>query len=1708
MKNKFISLLSLIIFSMSMAQAQSPCSLYLNTDFDSECLITAYIKERPGLWGQGLEDCMLACKGNTVQYTAVCPNGIQYMWTISGAASYYLTNQNRTAVVTWGNGDVANISVNVVTADSSTCTAETCVLLMESPHIASSTIPYYYIDQTTGDKVIDVCMNETVELIDSSTAGQTPIVGHYWETPFGNASTPNHTITVTQPGHYTIEHRVQNECGCEDVEVYILNVSEDIKLALSCYGTVCAGAQETYTLMEPHCSQYMWSVEGGTYTVDPTNSATINVQWGNPSNGYGVISIDANYCDSPCKALASIKIPVISSNTQISGPDVVCVGDVQQFELPVWGSTSYNWEVIPSSGFMVANTEEVNQILIKFTQTGTYTLKANYECEFIGCGPYSSSKTIVVKDTMSINSQDSILCKGSTGGYTTWHGNPVTWRVYNQSTNQLLFTTNGIALAYNFANSGNYKVVASSSYYCDDAEYLVTVLANPPALSSTDGPHTACTNSSISLSGSPTHPNYFLVWEPVCSSALPTSVEGNTVTINFENDVCDVAVYQVDNEYGCRSTAFVHEVNLFQLAPHGLPAVTTACAGSVVQLSVPNQSSKVTYEWTINPANAASVIGDHFQPTVNILTNHLSNATPPYLVNVTLKRTYCDDIEVYETVQLSIEDVQSPTISYPDTVCQYEPATFSTTEGTLVTSHYTWQFSDTSTLYHGPVITRSFSQDGLVDFTLSYRPDPNCDPAVVHGQLYVQAAPSVAISFSGTDLSVPYQPGYAYVWTFDNNEVSYTSTCPVTYGYGTYCCTVTTNTTPSCHQSSCYIILPPQPDTCETVDVHVESQDCNVFVLSADSTLGLFYSWSLSISSNGSHCTPSTSHNTATAYFYVPGTHYVNVSAELDGQCYNGVQQVTVDCVPKIELSYNCNGYIVIKDKSLYRSGYPIPVRTLSMSGFGSIQITYPSMSDSIYIGNPTSTTYTVVMTMAGNGCTCSKSITLEPDPEIGSINIPNDMCANVPFLFSATASGSAYYWEFGDGSSNMNNGIFHTYKPQSTENYTVTLTAYNNLGCSTSEEQLVTVYLNHLNGTLEPLSPNPVCPGAIRTIQYTQYLNSALYYWYQDGSLKAYNANRQYNAYETGDYKVKVVESLHGCQVERSRNIGFYNEPIARITGNTEYCFGERVKLKGNTGSNNQYFWYVSGPQSFSFTSQESNISFVPTYSGPYYATIIVTSPDGCMVTATCTLTVHQQPAAPSISFSGNKCIHNPPVEVHSNGGQSLLWSNGYHGVTAYYYVPGFISAYYIDPATGCPSARKQMFIPPAPNYDALLTGCYEKCPNELTDSLHVYCLYPYHDSLFHWYWYRGVTLVDSDTTINPGLIFSGFGQYYLNSHYGDGCSSTSPTLNISKKEACPCEDITVSVRQECYEKDCKLYYKLSVTLCDTGTQSVTFDQLITNSGSNIVSVTSLPVTVVPGGGCQTIIILLEYDDYANGYIEFTLYDSQRNCEKTFTEYLDWRKCIRDGCVFKDYTIKFLELSSTQYHTSYFNVQFTLPSNTTDLVAMWSEPSQLLSYNYLPFTNVDATLMLSYGLLTQMAANSESICFHAILCIDKKYLCHAEICVPAKYFLEKIPEYFRQFLDSTTDDSDSTRNFQSSSFIPQIDKPYLAPNPARDEVTVMGIAPEEVAEIIVLNMQGREVADVHNDYRFNVSRLAKASYIVRVVTTDKQVYYLKLVKQ
>lgn len=1691
-------LLPLLLCGMLFAQAQSGCDLYINTDFDSECLLTEYIREKPYLWEQGFENCLAACKGNTVEYTAVCPNGVQYFWTISGSSSYYLTNQNRTAVVTWGNNnDVGNISVNVVTSDTNTCTAEACVLLMESPQIESATVPAYYIDQY-GTKIIEVCLNETVDLMDMSLAGQTPIVGCLWETPFGDASTPNHTITASQTGEYVIVHRVQNECGCEGYEEITLKVMKSEALKLSCYGTVCAGSQETYTLPEPYCSQYLWSVEGGTYTVDSSGPATINVQWGNPSSGYGVISIDASHCESPCNVLTSIKIPIISQNASISGPDVVCVGDVQQFELPVWGSTSYSWQVLPPAGVNIANTEGQNRILLHFGQTGTYTLKATYECDFLGCGPDTAAKTIVVKDTMSINSGDNTLCKGATGHYTTWHGNSVAWRVYDQSNTQI-YSTNDVALSYTFNAAGRYRIVASNSNYCDDAEYLVTVLDNPSALTGTDGPHTACIGSSILLSATPAHPNYYLEWVQLCA---PYNTEnGDEVTINYGSDVCDVAVYQIDAENGCRSAAYLHEVAAFQLAASGLPSSVSVCAGDTLNRTVPWQEN-VLYEWTISPAGAASIQGDHLSNSVTILVNHLANNQPSYAM-VTLKRTCCSGAEYAETFLLTTIDVPTPTISYSTPVCQGDNANFYVTSPVSNPSDYTWHIGGSS--YVGETASHIFNQAGNQAFTLEYHPYPSCPAVVVSGTMEVVPAPVVAPYFDGQNVGVIYYPNASYVWEVNGNTQQFNSNvCPYTTT-GTYCCTVTYTTTPSCSSSGCITIAGSNPGgDCIAMSCS-SSVACATATVSLTNNSGGDVLWSITpqISGNAFTYTDNTSASIAFSY---PGAYTVRGTATVNGQCYMGTTTCTIECVPDFSLSYTCNNPVAFEDRTLCLTSGLIASRNIYIQETG---ITYNNVGSSttfplssFVLGGANHITLTVYLSN-GQQCQITKELVIDALPSITSLNISQYMCEGTPFLFSANATGSSFIWDFGDGTYLEGNNVYHAFANSST----VSLVVYNEDGCSiSSNPAYVFVVHNDIQAGYLSAIGQDVCPGTSRQLKFIPhipYINN--YYW--EFSTNSVTDNT-YDIYQTGDYHV-LVENTYGCKKERMKNVRFLNAPTARITGKTTCCLGEEVKLNGNTGSSNSYTWTITGP-SYSHTFTTSNITFTPAQPGTYNVTLDVTNTSsGCTKTATCTLTVHQQPAAPPISFYLNKCIHKPPVYVHSTTGQDLLWSNGFHGVDAEYYVPGFLTAHYIDPTTGCPSERSTLFIPPAPNYDALLTGCYGRCKKEIPDTLHTYGIYPYAPSSFHWDWYENGVWSTGGNTLYANLPLNNFGSYYLETQYGNGCASTSPAFTLEDEEPCPCDSIDIDLATRCeMADDCSLYYTMDIFIHNNGSQPVTFDQLFARSSYAGLSANPLPVTIAPGGS-EMVHVEFGFLDFANPYITFTLLNAGLGCETSFTVYFDWHECVEEGCeLVDDFEAVFEPDLSTPHQTSYFKVHLLFSPNASNLQALWCDPPQLLNYYYSPPVDVYALLMLNYAQLTQMAMAGEEICLHAIIC-DDGTPCHVIYCVPAEDILNEISEDMRQLTDSITADNDtSIRRLQADTAIPIAAKPYLAPNPAKDEVAVMGIEPENVAEITILTMQGSQIAAYRNDYRFNVSRLAKASYIIRVVTTDKQVHYLKLVKQ
>lgn len=1691
MKKFYLILMLLSVFGSSHLLAQDSCGLYIRTDFDSECLLTTLVADGSLTHVDESEDCWLACKGNTVSYTAVCDHVGDVSWVVTGADHFTIDSTGATVTVTWGDGDVGHLSTSVNIGDSLSCTVEVCVFLIESPQVASTSVPGFYYD-TYGLKHIEICQDELIELIDISSAGSTPITGYLWSSPYGNGSSDHYYIRPSQTGEFSIAHSVQNECGCVDEEKIYVNVVAPTKLDISCHGTACAGTEGTYTADGPNCTQYHWLVEGGSISQGQ-GTPTIMVSWGEPSSGYGVILLDASLCNTPCDALFSVKVPVISDNVDITGPDTVCAGDYEIYGLPAWGATNYQWTLTSTTGAYIRGGTDPNQCLVEFVEAGTYLIKVNYHCPFLDCGPFTATKKIFVMKRLEIESDVSTLCEDSVGIFTAGlsYTDPGTWCVYD-SVNNLIYQAVSDSIHYIFNHPGGYRITVSNHNYCNTAEYSVTVLARPPALTNVIGPHEACFNSTIQLSATPIHPRYYLEWKPLCTDASPSVHDGEEVSVQYGSTVCGVAVYQIDNEYGCPSEAYIHQVDTFRLLPLGIPDDTTVCAGASVEYYASDQLPNVTYRWTIEPANAASVLDDHLLPHVEILTNHLHNVQPPYLVDVTVRRTYCSILERYDHVAIHVMDVTPPQLVCPDTVCAHQTSQF-TAVGGATGGLYRWAFSDTESTFPGSTVHRTFDTTGVVNYSLTYFPDDGCDSVVVSSSVYVCPTPLSTITMSDSVLYVPVQSGVTYTWSVNGViEPDSTSNSFRLGNAGLYCCTVTGASPCGCTSISCYSHHPPQPDTCITLNILSATTSCNVATVVATNPVYRPFTWTSS--SQGTEIVTSANTDTAHLVFHVPGIHTITASFEQNGQCYRGQYRDTIDYVLGLELIRNCDGNLTIIDHTVYRSDTIAPIRTITISGIGSQQLT----QDSLVIPANLLNNGPCTVTLSIGNCSLSKEILIEELSSIVSIDVPLDVCEQTPVLFSATALGSglSYYWDFGDTSYNYGNNIYHSYTSHSPYRI-ITLRVTDAYGCTDTVTHTILVHGNPLAGQLLPYG-DEVCPGAMRNIYHNMPIGNSYYTWLPFNET---NTTPSHSTYETGDYRVHILHNPEGCRAELMCNVGFLNAPTARITGRSEYCYGEDVALSGFSGSHNTYLWTLTDPDIGTLT--DGNIHFSPSQSGSFLATLVVTNDDGCTATASYAYNVHPQVPAPAISLYGNQCIHQPPVNVRSDTNISLLWSNGFFGDTALYYTPGYISAHYIDSLSGCPSQNAYLFIPHAPNFEALLTGCYYFCEDFFPVKIPTFGLYPYYSQSFHWNWYHGVSLLFSGTQTSPELPLEGFGNYHMEAFYGNGCSVSSPALNIVEREPCPC-DVRVDVKYECHVKECMPNYMFYIIIQNNGpnySDPVKFSTLTVNSSSTLLSANVLPV-VIPPGQTRTITAFVEFHDFENGYVHFTLTDTVHHCTSTFSKKVDWEDCINCECDMNIIGKTFNADLSTPHQTSYFDFTLLFPFNTTGLIDLWTDPPIVLNYLYFPADTARGLLMLDYAALTRLVAEDGKICFHAIICLDNKRLCHAVYCMNAQGLFDLVPADFRQLPNLSEPIAPRRQIGQAQN------GPYLVPNPARDEVTVMGLAPESVAEITVLTMDGRQTAVFRNDCRFDVSHITKAIYIVRVVTTDRKVYYLKLVKQ
>ena len=525
-------LLLLLFLDAHSARAQTASEYKLTWDINVGCQIYSPPKPRDGedtgLYIDDIEinQCIRVCENSTITYTLAgdlsgTPN---VQWTVAGGTMGTVANTatSSSVPVTWDAAGEASITFTMNTPTGGTITKTMCIKIIKKPQ--ANFLAYPMEGNGENNSVIFACVGQPIQFTDTSiTNGGSAIVDHYWT--FGDqtfSAEQNPTHIYNEPGKFTVELTVTNECGCMSTIKRTVIIKDAGGFEISCASVVCEGNTSTYNLPfngERICEEYNFDVQGGEM-VNP-NNGSVTVTWNHvDASGFGIVTFNPNgHCHLECLIPTSIRVPVIQTNGTITGNATICLGQQERYQLPQWPATNFQWAIQGSSptnplGQLIP-TDQPNEIILQPYYQGPIVLICNYQNTFLHCGG-SATYTINVNIPETINGPTN-LCVGGTGNYNTVSHDEVDW----------VLTRNNAVVAggtdfetdtfnYNFTEAGNYSLTVSGPNVCDHQSISITINPVPPVLLTTDitfpSTQKLCPNAPYTFSVNPVNPNMDYNW--------------------------------------------------------------------------------------------------------------------------------------------------------------------------------------------------------------------------------------------------------------------------------------------------------------------------------------------------------------------------------------------------------------------------------------------------------------------------------------------------------------------------------------------------------------------------------------------------------------------------------------------------------------------------------------------------------------------------------------------------------------------------------------------------------------------------------------------------------------------------------------------------------------------------------------------------------------------------------------------------------------------------------------------------------------------------------------------------------------------------------------------------------------------------------------------------------------------------------------------
>ena len=291
----------------------------------------------------------------------------------------------------------------------------------------------------------------------------------------------------------------------------------------------------------------------------------------------------------------------------------------------------------------------------------------------------------------------------------------------------------------------------------------------------------------------------------------------------------------------------------------------------------------------------------------------------------------------------------------------------------------------------------------------------------------------------------------------------------------------------------------------------------------------------------------------------------------------------------------------------------------------------FPSNSGT-QVASPLNNTEYFVQAFSELGCPSNtESINVNVRPAIsGTISMTDTVCPGYPTTIFATAAdgfGAPYTFAFSNGSSVTGANADTQVSPNSTTNYTVTITD----GCESSPLVLTTTIVAAPVPEPQFTVDEPIlCEPAVFTLVNTTdpSMNASNYWLISDGQSFINMDTIRNEALYDGNYDVQlVVTSPFGC-VDSVTYPGFLNvQPIPtadfKYSPNPVTVFNTEVNFSNYSSNATIFQWYFEGATPVASILEDPTVNYPDGVEGQYKVMLVATSELGCADTTYQTIIV-----------------------------------------------------------------------------------------------------------------------------------------------------------------------------------------------------------------------------------------------------------------------------------------------------------------------------------------------------------------------------------------------------------------------------------------------------------------------------------------------------